>query len=421
MNGSVFKRCTKCGRKVSRRRCGDCNADSFKWSYIVDVGSDADGRRVQQKRGGFATRAEADRALRAVLSSIEGGTFVRSSPTTLAQYLRGEWLPATAPPHVKYETWADRRRCLDAYVLPRLGGVELQRLNAAHLNRLYADLLRSGRARGPGGLSPTSVRRVHAMLRKALGDAVRWGRVERNAAELADPPPMKAIQAARRRSMRTWTEEQLRCFLAATTGHDLHPAWVFAAGTGVRRSELLGFRWSDLDLKAATATVRQTVLDSEDGHRLEENQKTALSARTLHLDRRTVAMLRAHRTEQAALRRAVGPAWADHDLVFTAATAPGGTPTASRARSTAQPGPRGCPSSASTTCATPTRRCCSRPASTPRSSPSGSATARSRSPWTPTPTSCRACSRRPRSCSPAWSSARPTTARPPRRTHEQRP
>ncbi len=101
--------------------------------------------------------------------------------------------------------------------------MELQQLNAAHLNRLYAELLQSGRVRTEGGLSPTSVRRIHAMLRKALKDAIRWGLAERNAAELADPPSTKVIQAARRRSMRTWSEEDLRRFLAHTREHELGP------------------------------------------------------------------------------------------------------------------------------------------------------------------------------------------------------
>ena len=317
MNGSVFKRCTKCGGTMKQRRCAKCGADSFKWAYIVDVGRAADGRRLQRKRGGFTTRKEADRALRELLTSVEGGTYVNSSTTTLGQYLRDEWLPATAPPRTKWETWNDRRENLETYVIPRIGGVELQQLNAAHLNRLYAELLQSGRVRTAGGLSPTSVRRIHGMLRKALKDAIRWGLAERNAAELADPPSTKVIQAARRRSMRTWSEEDLRRFLAHTPEHELGPMWLFAASTGVRRSELLGVRWSDIDLKGATVTIRQTVLNSEDGHRPEEDQKTVASARTIHLDRRTVATLRAHRAAQAKTRLAAGAAWEDNDLVFT--------------------------------------------------------------------------------------------------------
>src|SRR5690606_6410557 len=140
--------------------------------------------------------------------------------------------------------------------------------------------------------------------------------VERNAADLADPPPAKVVQAARRRSMRTWSESDLRRFLDETHDHPLGSMWWFAASTGVRRSELLGLRWSDVDINAAMATVRQTVLDSADGHRLEEDQKTVASARTIHLDRRTVAVLKAHRREQNRQRLAVGERWQDHDLVF---------------------------------------------------------------------------------------------------------
>ena len=317
MSGSVFKRCTKCGKRMKRKRCDGCGAHSFTWSFTVDTGRDAEGRRKQRSRTGFRTEREAQRVLRELLASLDGGTYVDSSSTTLAQYLRDEWLPSTAPPRTKWDTWNDRRQNLETYVLPRIGGVELQKLNAAHLNRLYADLLRDGRTRTQGGLSPTSVRRIHAMLRKALRDAVRWGLAERNATELADPPSMRVVQSSRRRSMRTWTEEELRSFLSSTRGTERGAMWLFAASTGVRRSELLGLRWSDVDLKAATATIRQTVVEGADGHRPEEDQKTATSARTIHLDRRTVEVLRAHRAVQARLRLAAGEVWEDHDLVFT--------------------------------------------------------------------------------------------------------
>ncbi len=316
MKGSVFKRCTRCGNRVKQRTCTKCRGSSFKWAFLLWIGKDADGKWMRRSRGGFATKADTERELQETLTALRGGTFVQSSMTTLSSYLLDEWLPATAPPQVKYETWNDRRRNLTAHVVPRIGGIELQELNAAHLNRLYADLLRGGRVDGAGGLSPTSVVRIHAMLRKALNDAVRWGRVQRNVATLADPPPGKAVRAARRRSMRTWTASQLRRFLEATAGDDLHHAWTFAANTGLRRSELLGLRWPDLDLNAATVTVRQTVLDSEGGYQLDEDQKTTLSARTLHLDLRIAAMLREHRRDQNAARLLTGDAWQDHGLVF---------------------------------------------------------------------------------------------------------
>ena len=200
--------------------------------------------------------------------------------------------------------------------MPHIGGIKLQELNAAHLNRLYAQLLHRGLVRGEGGLSPTSVRRIHAMLRKALNDAVRWGLVERNPAPHADPPPERTVHAARRRGMTTWTTSELRTFLLSTTGHFLEPMWLFASSTGVRRSELLGMRWSDVDLDAAVASVRQTVLATQDGYRPQEDQKSTLSARTIQLDRRVVEMLRKHHTDQHAEQLAAGVGWHDHGLVF---------------------------------------------------------------------------------------------------------
>lgn len=111
-------------------------------------------------------------------------------------------------------------------------------------------------------------------------------------------------------------QRELRRFLDRNAEHALHPLWVFAASTGVRRSELLGLRWKDVDLRAATATMRQTLLAGEDGYRLERDQKSVSSARTLHLDERVVATLRALKAAQADARCAAGTAWHNHDLVF---------------------------------------------------------------------------------------------------------
>lgn len=312
-----FKRCTSCGRRVQQRSCGHCGG-SFSWAFTTYVGGE--GSRSRLLRSGFPTKKAAEQAQTELRSTIDAGLHVADSDVTLAEYLRDEWLPATAPPRVKYDTWADRRDNLERYVLPRIGSIRLQDLNAAHLNRLYAELLRSGRQRvraGEGkGLSPTSVRRIHAMLRKALNDAVRWGKLSRNPALRADPPPMRNIKAARRRAMRTWSAQELHKFLDLTRGHPPHVLWLVAATTGLRRSEVLGLRWRDIDLRAATLTVLQTVTVSENGYAPSEDQKSDRSARTVHLDRRVVEALRAHRAEQNEVRLVVGAAWNAHDLVF---------------------------------------------------------------------------------------------------------
>lgn len=316
MKGSVFKRCSGCGRRVQKSSCGNCQSKTYSWGYRAYVGKDDNGRWKERFQSGFATKRDADRALTDLLASLRDGRFVAPSTTTVADYLLDQWLPATAPPRVAHQTWADRKSNLEQHVIPHVGDIRLQTLSAAHLNRLYDTLLVNGRMDDGGGLSPTSVRRIHAMLRKALGDAQRWGQIEHNPVPSADPPALRIAQAARRRAMTTWTSAELNTFLQLTAGHRLHPAWFFAATTGVRRSELLGLRWSDLDLAAGTARILQTVVDSPDGYVPLVGQKSATSARTLHLDQRTVAMLHRHRRTVDALRTEAEDLWEEHDLVF---------------------------------------------------------------------------------------------------------
>ena len=316
MKGSVFKRCTRCQRRVAERRCPNCGAASFSWAYRAYVGKDASGRWREQFRSGFDRKADADRALAELMASLHGGSFVARSSTTVGAYLLDQWLPATAPPRVRYETWNDRRSNLELYVLPRIGGVALQELSPAHLNRLYTDLLKKGGSVRVAGLSPTSVRRVHALLRKAFNDAVRWGLIERNPALKADPPPARLAQASRRSSMTTWEPGQLRHFLDVTWSHAHHASWVFAATTGVRRSELLGLRWRDVDLRRGLAGIRQTIVGGPDGYMPVQQHKTDASSRTLHLDSRTLGVLRMHRDGQAKVRAALDERWEDHGLVF---------------------------------------------------------------------------------------------------------
>ena len=319
MKGSTFKRCGGCGVAVSgsARRCPECGSTNLSWGFIVDVGRAPDGKRLQRRRMGFARKEDAEAALVKLLSSVNQGTYVERRDTTLGEYLEHDWLPAVAPPRVKYSTYRDRKRVCMKYVIPVVGSVVLQELTQVHLNHLYKVLLERGRIGKEGGLSPATVHGVHRILHRALRDAVRWGYVERNVSEYADPPPTRVVQAARRRSMRTWSQDELRHFLEATGDDDYHALWLTAATTGLRRSELLGLTWADVDLVAAHVSVRQTVLRSEEGgYSPADDQKSDRSARTIHLDRATVATLREHRKDQQRRRGQVGDEWEDHDLVF---------------------------------------------------------------------------------------------------------
>jgi integrase len=143
-----------------------------------------------------------------------------------------------------------------------------------------------------------------------LKDAVRWGYVVRNVADAADPPKVKPAK------LQVWSPDQLRAFLAHVQGDRQYAAWLLAATTGMRRGELLGLRWVDVDLDAARIAVRQPRVVADHAVHVSE-PKTARSRRSIALDPVTVAALRQHQARQAADPVAVGPAYEDSGLVFT--------------------------------------------------------------------------------------------------------
>jgi integrase len=151
---------------------------------------------------------------------------------------------------------------------------------------------------------------IHSILDRALRDAVRWGYVVRNVADVADPPRAKTPE------MRVWSPVQLRAFLDHVRGDRLYAAWLLAATTGMRREEILGLRWSDLDLDAGRVAVRRPRI-LVDYQVLVSEPKTAKGRRSLALDPVTVAALRAHRARLAEEKLAVGGRYRDSELVFT--------------------------------------------------------------------------------------------------------
>jgi integrase len=157
------------------------------------------------------------------------------------------------------------------------------------------------------------VRFAHSVCHKALADAERKGIVPVNVASKASPPKSSACRAP---EAATWTPEQLRVFLDRTSDHH-HGALIrLAAMSGLRRGELCGLRWSDVDLDGRTLAVRQTIT-TVDHRPVLGDVKTGPSRRVIDLDDTTVTVLRRHRTAQRAVRLMAGPGWADTGLVFT--------------------------------------------------------------------------------------------------------
>jgi integrase len=151
------------------------------------------------------------------------------------------------------------------------------------------------------------------VISKAPSDAVRKGELARNVATMADPPSAKSTRAP---EMSWWTPQELSIFLGLTSGEPLGPLFRTAAMTGMRRGEVCGLRWSDLDLETGRNKVRQQLLALRGKLMFSERTKTDRGRRRIDLDPATVAVLKAQWARQAEQRLLVGAGYRDHDLVF---------------------------------------------------------------------------------------------------------
>jgi len=260
-----------------------------RWYTVAYEGIDPITGRGRRQWRPALDEAAARHAAAELSSASPRGEGSRSG-ITLARYLTGRWLPARQS-SLRPTTHFRYQKMIEHYVVPRVGRVPLRSLTVRHLERLYAELLAGGRCDGTR-LAPKTVLNVHQVLRKALSDAVRRGLVARNVALAVDPPTAHVGS-----EQRCWTAAELRRFLQVATDHRLFPALWLAAMTGMRRGEVVGLHWTDLDLDAGRVSIRRSVTCT--GYRMHTTGvKTKTSRRCVDLDERTVAILTAWRDQQ---------------------------------------------------------------------------------------------------------------------------
>jgi integrase len=284
--------------------------DSGRWYYHLAWYED--GERKQQKKGSFPSKREARRLGEAEEAKLRARLWRSETTDTLAAWTT-PWLESLVVIGRKHSTTEGYRRLLDTYVLPRIGDHKLADIDAVTLDRLYAELLARG-GRNGRALSARTVRLVHSILHKLLKDAVRKGLLGRNVAEHASPPSSKAARAP---EAPVWSPDELAAFLEVSREDYYWPLWWTVAFTGLRRAEVCGLRWADVDLDAGTLDVVVTYNQVET-ETYEDTTKSERSARVVDLDSTTVAVLRSWRARQAELRLLVGASWHDSGRCFVA-------------------------------------------------------------------------------------------------------
>ena len=263
------------------------------WRIKYDMPPGEDGVRRIAYVTVKGTKKDAEKALRAKLSTIDAGTHVDPSQLTLGAYL-DDWLKTAAPRTAKARTLERYQEFVRLQIKPHLGDVKLQALRPKHMTDWHQTLIDEGR------IAPLTIAAAHGALRTALAHAVKTEILARNVAKIISPPKVEKVEVA------SLTEAQVADVLDKLSDDPFYPIAAVAIGTGARRGEIAALTWADIDLDAKTMTIRRALEQTKKYGIRVKAPKSKAGKRTISLPAVTVAALREHRIQTLELRLALG-------------------------------------------------------------------------------------------------------------------
>lgn len=264
-----------------------------------------DGQRKRISRYG-KTHDEAAEKLAKAKELEDKGVPTPAKAWTLADFLT-YWLEEIVKPNQRPNTYDKYETMVRLYLVPRLGKKKLTKLGIADLRKFFKELASAG----VGGSTRQECMKT---LRNALNRAMREELILRNVATLVDMPQATAKEVI------PWSGQEAITFLRSARSHRLYAAFVFSIVLGLRRGELLGLRWIDLDLSTGTAHPRKQVLRRTGIGLVHADLKTEHSKGALPLPRLCLEALGERRQLQRLERERAGTRWTEMDLVFTTET-----------------------------------------------------------------------------------------------------
>ncbi|WP_432086157.1 tyrosine-type recombinase/integrase [Streptomyces sp. bgisy095] len=261
-----------------------------------------DGTRARKFAYG-KTWAECDTKRRALLDKVASGTPVPTRSAKLSEWLT-YWLESVVRPRRKLSTYDKYEAHVRLYLSPMLGTKRLESLSVPDVRRFLLQLEKKTTA--------ATAKESHRVLRTALSAACREELIVRNVAKLVEPPRAAA------RDLSPWSLDETLDFLAAARRDPLYAAFVLAIAMGLRRGEIVGLRWNDIDLENRVLLVRQQVQRRRGV--LYNDETKGRRSRAIPLPAMCLAPLRWHRMRQRATYEATGTEWAATGYVFATRT-----------------------------------------------------------------------------------------------------
>jgi len=268
---------------MSRKRRGRGEGSIYQradgtWCATVSVGYDNDGKRRRRTLFG-ATKQQVQEKLGKLSREVTHLSDIEPQRIKVGEYL-DRWLKDGAKPRVRTTTFANYERAVKLHIKPYLGGLQLVRLSGLNIHGLYSTLEQAGK-------SPETIRLTHAVLHRALRQAVKWRLIPFNMCADVDRPKVE------KKSLSPYTAEQAKALLAAAQGDRYEAVYVLAVTAGMRLGELFGLQWSDVNLTGKAIMVQHALVELSGKLTLTE-PKTARGRRRIELPDMAIEALKRH-------------------------------------------------------------------------------------------------------------------------------
>lgn len=269
------------------------------------------------------TQKEVLEKINEIKYQVQTGTFTAENDITVGNWIL-TWLREYKDNRIKKGTLTNYTNYVNSHIIPYLGNIKLQELRADQIQGFYNHLLKEGRkkpsANKESGLSPTTIKRIHIIINSALKQALKNGIINKN------PASAVTIPKQLKHEIQPLSREEIQLFLETAKEDRLYAAFILECGTGLRRGELLGLKWQDIDLENKILQVNRSLVVQYDVNAKDkgkkatylefETPKTEKSKRVISIPDNVVAELKTHRIRQKEEKLRIGKYYTDEDLVF---------------------------------------------------------------------------------------------------------
>ncbi len=280
------------------------------WTITIELPKDEiTNKRKQKYYTVKGNKKEAEKFLTEKLRELDTGLLIDTKKMKLGEYF-DYWLKEYCYNNLTINTIEGYEQYIEKHIKPVLGNIELEKLKPLQLQNFYSEKLERGKLNGKGGLSKQTVRTLHRIIHGALTQAVKWQLLARNVADCVEPPKPQKYEA------KFLNDEQTNLLIEKAKKSDIYIPVIIAIFTGMRRGEVLGLNWQNVDFEKGYIRVVQELSCTKQGLMILP-PKTKKSIRNIAIPDMLVRILKKHKAKQNENRLLLGREYQNIDMVCT--------------------------------------------------------------------------------------------------------